>query len=84
MVHSVDEVDVGDPPRTKHHVRPLRPPFRRMAGLILWPHIRFDLNDLACKSTTIDYPNEILADERSRNRDRWAIEISARENVSSR
>jgi hypothetical protein len=48
-----------------------------MAGLILWTDIGFHFDNLTREDTTIDLPNEILADERSRNRDRWAIEIGA-------
>jgi hypothetical protein len=75
MVHSVDEVDVRDPCLAEHDIRPLRSPFRRMASLILRPDIGLHFDNLPRKDTIIDHPNEILADERSRNRYRWAIEI---------
>ena len=79
-VHPVDEVDVRDPARAKHHIRPLRPPFRRMTGLILWTDIGLHLNDLTCEYPTIDRSNQILADQRSCYRKRRAIEIDARKN----
>jgi hypothetical protein len=44
-----------------------------MAGFILWSDIGFHFKNLTREDATIDYPNEILADERSRNRNRWAI-----------
>jgi hypothetical protein len=53
-----------------------------MAGLILWTDIGFHFDNLTREDTTIDLPNDILADERSRNRDRWAIEIGAWQNSS--
>ena len=71
MVHPVDEVDVSDPWWTKKHLGPLRSPFRRMAGLILWPDIGLDLNDFTHEGTTIDHSYKILADERPSYRQRW-------------
>jgi hypothetical protein len=47
-----------------------------MTGFILWPDIGFHFDNLPCQHAPIDHSNEILADERSRNRDRWAIEVA--------
>jgi len=34
-----------------------------MARFILWPDVGFNLDDLPREDTTIDHPNEILADQ---------------------
>ena len=46
-----------------------------MTGPVLRPDIGLHFDDLSREDTAIDHSNEILADERSRNRNRWAIEI---------
>jgi hypothetical protein len=51
-----------------------------MASPVLRSDIGLHFDDLPREDTTIDHPNEILADERFRNRDRWAIEIDTWKN----
>src|SRR6185295_12370392 len=77
MVHPIDEVDVGNPSWTKHDIRSLRSPFRRMARFVLQSHIGLRFDDFTREYTAIDGPNEILSNQRPRNLHRWAIEIDA-------
>jgi len=48
MVHPVDEIDVRHPRWAKQHLRPLRSPFRSMAGFILLTDIGLHLDDFPC------------------------------------
>jgi len=63
MVHPIDEVDVGNPSWTKHDIRSLRSPFRRMAGFVLQSYIGLHFDDFTRECTAIEGPNEILSNQ---------------------
>src|SRR5689334_7720188 len=46
MVHTVNQIDIGDSRRTEQHVGPGRPSLRCMAGFVVRSDIGLDLDDL--------------------------------------